>query len=131
MKPKTYVRSMDGWSARLPFYRWYLLREATCVFVIAYALVLLAGLASLAHGREAFEAWRALLATPVAIAFHLLTLAAMVYHSWTWFKVMPKTLPFIRLGGRRVADATIVRSGVVAALAVSALLFALAWGWLR
>lgn len=130
MKPKTYTRSMDGWTRRLPFYRWYLLREATCVFVIAYALVLLAGLASLAQGREAFDAWRTLLASPWAIAFHLLTLAAMVYHSWTWFKVMPKTLPFLRLGGRRVADATIVRGGVTAALAVSALLFALAWGLL-
>ena len=131
MKPKTYVRSMDGWWRQRPAYRGYLLREASCIFVIAYALVLLTGLASLAQGREAFDAWRALLATPAAIAFHLLTLVAMVYHAWTWFKVMPKTLPFIRLRGRRVADTTIVRSGVAAALLASVLIFALAWVGLR
>jgi fumarate reductase subunit C len=49
-----------------------------------------------------------------------------VYHAWTWFKVMPKTLPFVRLGGTRLSDGTIVASGVVAAIVVSVVLFGVA-----
>jgi fumarate reductase subunit C len=104
-----------------------MLREASCVFVIAYALVLLAGLACLADGENAFDAWRAWLASPLALAIHGLTFVFMVYHSWTWFKVMPKTLPFIRMGGKRVSDRAIVSSGVAAAVLATIVLYTLVW----
>ena len=47
----------------------------------------------------------------------------MLYHSWTWFKVMPKTLPFLRLGGKRVPDFLIVSSGIAASAVLSAIVF--------
>jgi fumarate reductase subunit C len=121
---------MGSWWRRLPFYRRYMVREATCIAVIAYALVLLVGLLRLAQGREAFDAWRAALATPASLLAHGVLLAAFVFHAWTWFEVMPKTLPILRVGGKRVADATIVRSGAAAAVIASVLLLALAYrGW--
>ncbi|MDH5275541.1 MAG: fumarate reductase subunit C [Gammaproteobacteria bacterium] len=119
---------MGSWWRRLPFYRRYMVREATCIAVIAYALVLLTGLWRLTQGQEAFDAWRAALATPPALLAHVVLLAAFVFHAWTWFEVMPKTLPIVRMGGKRVADATIVRSGVAAASVASVLLLALAYG---
>jgi fumarate reductase subunit C len=115
---------MRGWWRRNPFYRRYMLREATALFVALYALVLLVGLARLAQGREAYEAWRAALATPAALGFHAVALAALVYHAWTWFAVMPKTLPFLTLGGRRISDRAIVAAGAAAAVVASIALFA-------
>ena len=124
---KTYQRPMAGWWHRNPFYLWYLLREASCVFITAYALVLLVGLARLAQGPEAFGGWRAALATPGAVLFHVVTLLLVLYHAWTWFKVMPKTLPFIRVGGERVADQLIIVLGVLASFILSAALLCAAW----
>ena len=126
--PRTYIRPMGTWWRRRPFYRRYMLREATCVAVIAYPLVLLVGLWRLAQGPAAFDAWRSALATPASLLAHVVLLAAFVFHAWTWFEVMPKTLPIVRVGGRRVADTTIVRSGVAAAVVASVLLLALAYG---
>jgi fumarate reductase subunit C len=121
---KTYTRPMAGWWQRNPFYLWYMLREASCVFITAYALLLLLGLYRLAQGPEAFETWSRGLSHPLSIAFHVVALISVLYHSWTWFKIMPKTLPFIRLGGWRVPDRLIVVSGVVATVLVS---IALLW----
>ncbi len=124
---RTYKRPMAGWWTRNPYYGWYMLREASCVVIVAYALWLLCGVWQLAQGAPAYARWRALLATPLSIGLHAIALGVVSYHAWTWFKVMPKTLPFIRTGGRRVADATIVRAGVAAAVLASAALLAVAW----
>lgn len=122
---KTYMRPMNGWWRRNPFYVWYMVREASCVFITIYALVLLVGLWRLSQGQAAFDAWRAALAAPTSIVFHVLALVLVIYHSWTWFKIMPKTMPFISVGGKRVADRTIVASGVIAAVIASVVLFIL------
>jgi fumarate reductase subunit C len=126
--PRTYIRPMGSWWRRLPFYRRYMVREATCLAVIAYPLVLLVGVWRLRQGPEAFDAWRAALATPAALLAHGIMLVAFIFHAWTWFEVMPKTLPVLRVNGKRVADDTIVRSGVAAAIVASVLLLALAYG---
>ena len=120
---KTYVRPMGSWWLRNPFYRWYMLRELSCVFITAYALILLRGLMRLAEGRNAFDAWRESLASPWAVGFHVIALFLVTYHAWTWFKVMPKTLPFVSIAGRRLSDRTIVALGVAAAGAASILVF--------
>jgi succinate dehydrogenase subunit C len=120
---KTYVRPMTGWWRRNPFYVWYMVREASCVFITLYALVLLAGLWRLSQGPAAFDAWRAALTTPTSIAFHFVALVLVIYHSWTWFKIMPKTMPFVRIRGQRITDQTIVASGVTAAIVASVVLF--------
>lgn len=125
---KTYVRPMDGWWRRNPFYRWYILREASSLFVAAYALVLLTGLWRLTQGEQAFEAWRVSLSSPLSLAFHALALWLFLVHAWTWFKVMPKTMPFVRLGGKRVPDHAIVGAGLAAALACTVVVYgALRW----
>jgi fumarate reductase subunit C len=126
-KPKTYRRPMAGWWRRNPFYTVYMIREFSSILVTVYALILLFGLYRLAQGQAAFDAWRASLATPGSILFHCVVLAAFFYHAWTWFEIMPKTMPFIRLGGKRLPDNAIVATGASAAVVLSILLFALAW----
>jgi fumarate reductase subunit C len=124
---KTYQRPITGWWRRNPYYLWYMLREASCVFITAYALVLLVGLARLAQGEVAFEDWLESLSGTGSLAFHAAAFILVLYHAWTWFKVMPKTLPFVRFGGRRVPDTAIVSIGVAGAVAASAALFVAVW----
>ena len=126
--PRTYLRPMQGWWRRNAFYRWYMVRELTCVAVSVYALELLTGLWRLTQGRDAFEAWRAALASPLAIAGNALVFALIAYHAWSWFAVMPKTMPFVRVGGRRVPDRLIVAGAVGAAVVASILVFVLVAG---
>lgn len=122
---KTYMRTMNGWWRRNPFYLWYTLREWSAFFLTAYALVLLFGLARLAQGEAQYEAWRASLASPAAVVFHVAALLMVLYHAWTWFKVMHKTLPFVRIAGHRVPDGAIFAAGIVSSLVLSLLLL---WG---
>ena len=118
---KTYVRPMAGWWRRNPYYLWYMLREASCLFITAYALVLLTGVFRLQQGKVFFDAWRESLSSPVALAFHAFTLMLVLYHAWTWFKIMPKTLPRIP-----IPDWLVVAGGVSGVLVCSAVILWLA-----
>lgn len=112
---KTWRRPMSGaWWSRNPHYRRYMARELSSPLIVAYALVLLTGVYRLQQGAEAFQGWLDALASPGSIAFHALTLALVTYHAWTWFRIMPKTLPFLRIGAWRVPDRLIVASGIAA-----------------
>jgi len=128
-RPRPYVRSMRGWWRRDPFFARYMLREATAVGVLIYAIVLTVGVVRLAQGEAAWNGWLAALRSPWSVLLHLALLLAMMFHALTWFEIMPKTLPALLIGGRRVAAATITRGGWTATLVASVALFALAWWW--
>ena len=106
---------MTGWWRRSPHFRRYMLREASALFLLVYALMLLVGLVRLTQGEAAFEAWRAALDTPLSVLWHLLALAMVAYHSLTWFQVMPKTLPRLP-----VKAAWITTSGITLTVVLSA-----------
>lgn len=120
---RPYVRPMAGWWRKNPFFVRYMLREATALVVAAYAVVLLVGLVCLANSEASFNGWLQALRSPLSIVLHLVGLVAMIYHSWTWFEIMPKTMPPIYAGGKRVAGALITWGGVSAAVAVTLALF--------
>lgn len=48
---RPYVRSMDGWWKRDPYFIRYMAREVTAIFVALYAIVLLFGVVRLGRGR--------------------------------------------------------------------------------
>lgn len=123
-----YVRPMAGWWRRDAFFRRYMARELTAFAVAAYALILCVGLVRLAQGEAAWNGWLEALRSPLSIALHLVLLVAMVVHAKSWFEIMPKTLPMIHLGGRRLRGETITRAGWAATVLFSLLLFALVWG---
>lgn len=126
---RPYVRPMQGWWRRDPFFMRYMVREATALAVLVYAVVLTVGVVRLAQGEAAWNAWLAALRTPGSLMLHVALLIAMVVHARSWFEIMPKTMPAIFIGGRRLAARTITRVGWAATLLASALLFALAAGW--
>lgn len=122
---RTYVRPMAGWWKRNPFFLVYMAREVTALFVAAYALVLLAGLARLSQGPAAFEQWLDGLRSPLSIGFHLLLLAIFVYHTYSWFTIMPKTMPPVVVGGRRLTNGAITGLGLAASAVISVAFFVL------
>ncbi|WP_136413227.1 MULTISPECIES: fumarate reductase subunit C [Oxalobacteraceae] len=124
---RPYVRSMDGWWRKNPFFVRYMAREVTAFVVAAYAIMLLIGLLSLARGEAAFNTWLGVLTHPVSIVLHLLGLVGMVYHTWSWFEIMPKTMPPMYSNGKRVEGSVITTVGVVVAVVVTLVIFLLVW----
>jgi len=128
---RAYVRPMRGWWRRNPFFIRYMVREATAVAVAAYAIVLTTGVVRLAQGEAAWNGWLEALRSPWSLLTHLVLLVAMIVHAKSWFEIMPKTMPMMFVGGRRVAAATITRTGWGATIVVSVALFALAFAFSR
>jgi fumarate reductase subunit C len=117
---------MDGWWRRDPFFIRYMAREATAPFVAAYAIVLLVGIVSLAYGADAYEDWLEALSSPGWIVAHVILVAIFAYHTYTWFQIMPKTMPPIVVRGRRLAPEVIAFAGIAAAVLASLALWVLA-----
>jgi len=95
---RPYVREIPRlrWIFRHPRYLRYMAREVTCIFIGAYAVLLLVALARLAQGRESYEAFLQALGSPAGIAFQVLVLAFALYHTVSWFNVTPKAMPIQR-----------------------------------
>lgn len=125
---RPYVRSMDGWWKRNAYYIYYMAREVTAVFVAAYALVLLVGVVRLSQGEAAFNGWLQALKTPMSLVFHLMLLATFVYHTWSWFNIMPITMPMMFVGGKRVQPGTITGIGLAAAVVACLAVFLIVRG---
>jgi fumarate reductase subunit C len=128
---RPYTRSMSGWWKRDPFFTAYMVREATSFIVAAYAIVLLVGLVRLGQGKEAYDGFMQALQSPISVVFHLVALAVFVYHTWSWFKIMPKTMPMIFISGKRLEGDTITRTGVVVAVVVTIVFLAFVMGVTR
>ncbi len=124
-----YIRPMHGWWRRDPFFMRYMVREATAIAVAAYALVLSVGVVCLALGEAAWNAWVGVLQTPGSVLLHAVLLIGMIVHTKSWFEIMPKTMPMIFIGGRRLAASTITRTGWAAAALACLVLFALVGWW--
>jgi fumarate reductase subunit C len=127
-KRHPYRRPMRGWWKRDRYYIRYLAMEATSILIALYALILLFGLLRLGQGEAAFNGWLEALRSAPSVALHVLLLLVFVYHSYSWFKVMPKTLPSIYWRGAKLPQPLITRIGVSAAVVVNLLVIILLSG---
>lgn len=124
---RPYVRSMHGWWRGNTYYMSYMAREVTAVLVAAYAVVLLVGLVRLGQGEAAFDGWLHALKSPLSLVFHLIVLATFVYHTWSWFKTMPLTMPVMFIGGKQVQPGTITGTGIAAAVIACLAILLIVW----
>jgi fumarate reductase subunit C len=108
-----------------------MIREATAVLVVAYAAVLLVGVIRLAQGEAAYDEWLQALRSPLSVVVHFGLLLGFLYHTWSWFRIMPKTMPMILVGGRRIGPSFITASGLAISTVLCLALFAIAWGFAR
>lgn len=123
-----YVRPMQGWWRRDPFFVRYMVREVTAVAVLVYAIILMFGVLRLSQGEAAFNGWLAALRSPGSILLHLVLLVSFAVHAKSWFDIMPKTMPMMFAGGKRVEGATITRTGYVVTIVATVLVLAIVWG---
>jgi fumarate reductase subunit C len=119
---------MDGWWKRDPFFVKYMAREATAFFVVVYAAILLVTLVRLAEGEASFDRWMATLRSPASILLHMMLLGVFLYHTLSWFQIMPKTMAPVVVGGRKVPACAITAAGLAASVVASAVLFFLLLG---
>ena len=120
---RTYVRPMQGWWRRNPYFVRYMIREGSSVFLGTYAVILLVGLLRLSQGQAAWDAWVAALTSPWSILFHWLALLTVGYHAYTWWKVAPKTAPDIRVRGRPLPEVLITAGGCAGTIATSVIVY--------
>lgn len=86
---KPYSPDMPAnWWQKLAFYRYYILRESTAIFMIWFSMLLLYGVTSL-HTNE-FYRFIFFLRSPIVIGINVLTLLAALLHTVTWFNLAPK-----------------------------------------
>jgi fumarate reductase subunit C len=119
---------MDGWWKKNPYYVEYMVHEGTALFVIAYTLVLTVGVVRLGQGEAAWNGWLEAMQSPLSIIFHLVLLAAIAYHAFTWFKLFPLTTPPLVLQGKKVEPCAIVRAGWTAGVVAALALLVIVWG---
>lgn len=105
---KPYVREMTRtWWKDHPFYRFYMLREATVLPLIFFTLFLTFGLGCLVKGHETWEGWLSFMANPIVVAINIVALAGSLLHAQTFFSMMPQVMP-IRLKGKLIDKKIIV-----------------------
>jgi fumarate reductase subunit C len=95
MSRRPYVRAVSKtrWYFRHPRYLRYMSREITCIFIGAFALLLLCTLGRLADGQASYESFLAALQGPWGIFGLLVVLIFAVHNATSWFNVTPKALP--------------------------------------
>ncbi|MBM4254730.1 MAG: fumarate reductase subunit C [Deltaproteobacteria bacterium] len=113
------------WWLKNPNYRFVMYRELTSVFIIAFLLIFLWFLCSLARGPEAYNAFLQRLSSPWSFFFHLATLIAACFHSCTFFNLTPKAI-VVRKGEEKIADAFLIAPNYVGWLTVSVVIFLIA-----
>lgn len=113
------------WWTETPFYRLYMLREATAIFTLLYSINLIFGLSALVKGKKAFLAWAASQSNPLMILFALVSFLMVGYHCYTWFDATPKVMPLQR-GDKKVPAKQIVLGHWAVAIVLAILVLVLA-----
>ena len=95
MSRKPYVRkvSRTRWYFKHPRYLRYMSREVTCVFIGAFALLMLCTVERLSEGKEAYESFIAAITGPWSALGLAIVLAFALHNTTSWFNVTPKAMP--------------------------------------
>ena len=121
------TRELKLYRRPMPFWWWlerrayfsFVVRELTCLFVGAFAILTLLQIRAVGEGPEAYAAFAAMLGSPAFIAFSVLAFLAALYHTVTWFPAVQTTI-VLRVGERRVPGYVITGAHLAGWLVVSA-----------
>ena len=122
MSRRPFVRevSRTRWYFRHPRYLRYMSREVTCIFIGAFALLLLCAVRRLSQGQAAWESFLAALEGPWSALGLLVILVFAVHNTTSWFNVTPKAMP-VQIGEEFLPGKFIVAAHYVAWILVSLL----------
>ncbi len=95
MSRKPYVRkvSKTRWYFKHPRYLRYMSREVTCVFIGAFALLMLCTVERLSEGQAAYESFIAAITGPWSALGLAVVLVFALHNTASWFNVTPKAMP--------------------------------------
>jgi len=125
--PKWYRQPVSvWWWLKRWCYTRFVLRELTSVFIAFAAFVYLWQLRALLRGPESYAGFCRAMKTPLMLTLDVVTLAAALYQTITWFHLAPRAM-VVRIGGRKLPDRVVVGLNYFLWLAAS---FAVAWIWL-
>lgn len=128
-KRRPYIPTMkSSWWQTLPFYRFYMLREGTSVPAVWFSLLLIYGLFSLKHGAQAWGDYVIFLQNPVVVILNVISLAAALLHTKTWFELAPKAAMII-IKGQKLGAGPVIKGlwAVTALVTIVILCVALFW----
>ena len=117
--PKWYRPRMATlwWLGRWPYIK-FILRELTSVFVAIFVVITLFQIRALGQGPEAYQAFQALMATPLIVVLNVISFAFVLFHTITWFNLTPKAV-VVRIKGSRLPDLMIIAPNYIVWLVVS------------
>jgi len=126
--PRWYRKRVSTyWWFQRPEYLRFVLREVSSVFVAYFVVLTLLQVYMLSRGPLAYGNFLNLLKNPFVIAWNVISLLFVVFHSITWFNLAARAM-VVRVGGKRVPGVLISGSNYAAWLVVSAVV---AWFLLR
>jgi fumarate reductase subunit C len=108
------------WWLRSGPFRRFAARELTSGFAAAFSLFLMLFLFALSRGRSEYEGFLRWIELPAVVALSALILVALLYHTFTWFRLSTRIL-VIRLGRTLVPPRVVFGLLIVAWLGASAL----------
>lgn len=119
-KRKKYVREVKPtWWKKLDFYKLYIAREATALPTLWFCLILFYGVVCLGNG--SFKAdFIPFLQNPIVVILNIITLAAMLLNTVTYYFMTPKVLNIIVKNER--INPNIITLGLWAATTVASVL---------
>jgi fumarate reductase subunit C len=127
-QPASYLPRLPAdWWLKNPRYFLFMVRELSAVFAALWVVIFLTQIPLMAGGPEAHAQWLATIRSPAWIVFSLVSLAFVLYHAVTWFKVMGFSI-YLRTGKSPITGATVVAPVVVVwAVASVVIAYVLAW----
>ena len=128
-KRKPYVPPMPAtWWKKLGFYRFYMLREGTSIPTVWFSVVLIYGLFSLKHGAEEWAGFVHFLQNPIVLILNIITFAAALLHTKTWFELAPKAANVI-IKGEKMGPGPVIKGLWLVTLLVSCVVLFVALFW--
>ena len=120
--PKPYVRKMPAtWWLKKSAYRKFMLRELTAVAVAAYCVFLLVMLYRIKQGGGSYDDFMGHLQTTGSVVLHFFAWLAAMYHTVTWFALLPKVF-VVRMGEEKLPGVVLIAAHWLGWLAISGLL---------
>ncbi len=109
------------WWTRRRSYVFFMVREASSLFVALFVVELLLLVRAVARGATAYEGFLTAMAHPAVIAVNLVALAFVLLHAVTFANLTPRAM-IVRVRGRRMPPRAVLASVYLGWLVVTAFL---------
>ena len=120
MNPYIYPVPATWWLKKRVYF-FFILRELTSVFIAGYLVLVLVLLRKISVGRTAYEAYILFLANPGMVIFHVIALVAALYHTYTWFSLVPNIV-IMRVSRTRVPKSIVSGAHFIGWIIISAII---------